>query len=102
MAAAAIVPQLMQAASKILGGLLAAHAARLKGAQTENAAIPQVVQATDIAIQGIVGKWEGGEVSTDETVQALYGIDAANLQYLQNQVGAPGTAWSTSPTRCDS
>lgn len=84
----------INAASSIVGALLAGHVARLKGAKSENEAIPQVVSAFDADVQQIVAAYNNGSISGAQAVQVLQTVDAGIVSYLRKQVGPPGTAWS--------
>jgi hypothetical protein len=82
--------------SSTVGALLAAHTARLKAAQSENAAIVNLIPEYDADIQGIVAAYNSGQASAAQCIQALQVVDANVVKYLRSQVGKAGTAWSDS------
>lgn len=94
--AAAAVPIALKAVSAISSLLLGQHAARLKGAQTENAAIPPAVQAFDQDLAEILQAVNSGAATPSQAIAALQKVDQDIYNNLKALVGKPGTAWSDS------
>lgn len=82
--------------SSIVGGLLAAHTARLKGATTENQAVAQVVPAFDADIAAIANAYNSGQISARDAASYFASVDTQIYRYLQTLVGRPGTSWNES------
>lgn len=77
---------------------LAQHSARLQGAKTENAAIPQVVSAFDADIQEIVSAYNSGAATPQEVLSAVQSVDNDITNYLKSGIVSsgkfrPGTSW---------
>lgn len=99
---ATLAVSLVAQAGGLVQGLLAAHRVRLKDATDENHAASLAIPAFDSSIVGIADAFDNGQISASDALQALQGIDQQTMGYLQQQVGKPGTAWSTSSSGvCD-
>jgi hypothetical protein len=77
----------------IIAGLWAAHAARAKGAKTENAAVNSAVQAFDASLKALFDAANSGGVTPSQAVQILQQI---SQQYWQGM-----TPFMTGPGRAD-
>lgn len=88
--------QALGAGIGIVSGLLAQHSARLQGARTENAAIPQVVSAFDADIAQIVDAYNTGTDTVENCIQACAVVDSNIYSYLRTLQNKPGTAWNDS------
>lgn len=100
MAAAAlpIILKLGGLAEKIGLNQLLQHSLRLKNAQSENAALANVVDAYDSDLQMIVSAVNSGQTDPATAIQALQQLDQNIYNYLRGSItvnGAfrPGTAW---------
>lgn len=94
----------IQAISLIGGALLAAHTARLKAAQSENAAVATIIAPYDADIRNIVNAYNSGQASAAQCIAALQQMDQNIVAYLKSGVKASGTAWSDatgSQGKCD-
>ena len=76
--------------------LLQAHKVRAADATNENAAGNNAVSAYDKTIQQIVNAVNSGQVDVNTAIQYMEQFDQYIEQYLQKQVGKPGTAWNGS------
>lgn len=86
------------------GALLAAHTARLKAAQSENAAVATIIAPYDADIRNIVNAYNSGQATAAQCVAALQQMDQNIVAYLKSGVKASGTAWSDatgSQGKCD-
>jgi hypothetical protein len=87
-----------QSVLKIGFSALTMHSARLAGAKTENAAIPQVVSAFDADISEIVSAYNTGVATDQQVMQALVSVDNDITNYLKSGIVSngkfrPGTMW---------
>jgi hypothetical protein len=90
------------AALAIIGGLLAAHAQRLKDAKNENQAVGAAIPSFYNAVQQIVQQYNSGALPAANAVSSLQQLLQVTEQQLQRFVGTPGTAWgSSSPGVCN-
>ena len=78
----------------IASSLLAAHAARLKGATNENNAVDTYIPVFDSFIQQLVAAYNSGQCTAAQAAQACQQFDQYIYQAFRRLVGAPGTAWN--------
>lgn len=96
------IPFVGAAVGAIVSSLLAAHAARLQGATTENEQVARAVPSFYSTLVSIVNHWNAGAISRADAVNGLRHLDAATYAALRQFVGKPGTAWnSTQSGVCD-
>ena len=93
-AAPALVPVVVKAFSSVTSLLLGAHIARLKAAQSENAALATIIDPYDQDVKYIVSAYNSGQATAAQCIQALQTIDAKVYAYLKGGVQKSGTAWS--------
>jgi hypothetical protein len=98
---ASAVNAAVQLASSFLGGLFAAHTARLHDAQNENDAAEQALVAFDADLQQIADAYNNGQLSQADALSALSAVDQQTYQFLRAQVGKVGTAWRDDYPHCD-
>jgi hypothetical protein len=85
----------------LLGGILAAHAARVAGAKNENAALNSLVPQIQADIQQIAAAYNSGQITPDQAIQALQTVQQsfwstmAPFEKNPGQAGGPGTCTST-------
>jgi hypothetical protein len=94
--AAIAIPLISQGVNAVSSLLLGQHTARLKNAQSENQAIPAVIQAFDADLTEIYQAYTGGHASASQCIAALRDVDANIYAYLSQlgKSGKPGIAWS--------
>jgi hypothetical protein len=99
---ASAIPFIGTAISSIVGGLLAAHQARLQGATTENQQVAKAVPSFYQTAIAIVNAWNAGRISRADAINGWQQLDQATYTALRQFVGKPGTAWNSSASGvCD-
>lgn len=82
-------------AISVIGGIfLAAHTARLKGAQDENAALNEAVPAWDKDMQFVFDEANAGHINAAQAKDYLTQIDANFSGYIKQFNGRAGINWS--------
>jgi hypothetical protein len=76
----------------IIAGLWAAHAARAKGAQTENAAVNSAVQAFDASLRAVFAAANAGQITGAQAAQACQQIMQSYWAGMAPYQSGPGRA----------
>ena len=84
----------IQTALKLGISALTQHTARVAGATNENAALAQIAPAIEQDLQEIAAAVNSGQISASDAISAISQVDQQTQEYLQKQLGKPGTAWN--------
>jgi hypothetical protein len=78
----------------IITQLLAAHEARLHGAQHENQAVDQYIPVFDSFIKQLVDAYNSKQITAAQAAQAAQQFDRYIYNAFRSLTGGPGTSWS--------
>jgi hypothetical protein len=106
------VPIVGAALAAVIGSLFAAHAARVKGATTENAVLNSLIPTVQQAISAVSSSVTSGQTSPTDAISALQSIQeqywqaVAQVETGPGQAGGPGKCVAQTPnpnagTTCD-
>lgn len=93
-----ILPGVGVVLGALIGGLFAAHAARVKGAKTENAVLNSLLPTVEQAITAVFDALNNGTATPTDAITQLQNIQQQYWQAVQQVEGGPGQAGG--PGKC--